>query len=685
MKFNLSRQWRALALGCAMLGTQASPAAMVSLGKTLGPIDPRIYGTNFTTEAALNTKSIRFGGNGVSRSNPLNGKYNNSFDWDFSNTGHVANEPGGLYAAQRAIGAEPLVQAQLLGYLAGDRSWGSVKVDPARFSADLVRDLNITKKLGIKYWALDNEADCWQGTHKDVWHHQLGYDEYLERYFKTAEAMKAVDPSIKLFGPVSANRYFYFQLNREEDKAKGPWIPYFLKRCREHDAKWGQRSVDYLDIHRYPDAGKDDAATLEVARDWWDPAYDKDPVIPTMKRWIDDYYPGTQLSISEYSLGYSRKIVPLIYIAQSMGTFGRLGVANANKWGVEQDEKLVFGLYANLFGDQALEASSDDKKLEVFASRGSRNGDICLVLINKDLKNSVALDLKPGERPEAQDAYVIQENAEKKPVLSHQAASAYSGRFNCPPLSITLLRLWLHPEKPRPDFKTPAAPPVDQAAEANKLKGGGYPFAKGSGYYFYHPSVISRDLAGRDSFLGSGDTGLDRGGARDQVPTKLGQDHGAQAPADALVFFDNSDRTSRWMEKTHDALLFDFKHRAGGWTDIRVAHDLQWLAQDIGPYVKSGGALVFYVKDIQGQGTPMTVYIENNKIPERILSLQSTDYVAGAPEGGWQRIRIPLKDFELEEQGIDLAHVRYVGFGNGLVDGHVLALVDDIMFVKGQR
>jgi hypothetical protein len=667
---------------------QAAEAPVVKLGKSLGKIDPRIYGTNFLMDPALKTKLVRFGGNGVSRYNSLNGKYNNSFDWDFSNTGMLSKEEDPPVGKLRAMGAEPLVQAPMLGYLAGDRTWGAVKVDPSRACAAMVRELNIVKKAGIKYWALDNEPDCWQGTHKDVFQHKLRYDEYMERYLKTAKAMKAVDPSILLYGPVSANKYFYDKLNDPEDqKEKGPWLPYFLKRAKEHDKKWGKRSVDYLDIHRYPDSGKDDKAMLDVSREWWDTTYGKDePILLEMKRWISENYPGTKLSISEYSCSYKRKLCQLVWLTQNLGLFGKYGVSSANKWGVEAEEKLVYGLYGNLFGDEAIDIKLPaGSPLEIYASRNSANGDVILVLINKDLEAAQNAVLSPDFKPIAQDAYTIQEDAAKKPVLSHSPKSKFTVTYSCPPLSITFLRLWKRDVAVRGDFTGPSPEPSREKEEAAKLEGGGYPFAEGSGYYLYHSSVITHDQHGFDSYQGGGDTGLVRGGARDQVATDLKENHEGTAPKDALVWFDNSNRTGSFMPKDRkDALVFDWKHANGGWVDLRLAHDLKWDPQDLAPFVKGNGSLVFYVKAIE-PGSDMTVYIENNLKPERTLSLQASDFTQGGAfvVGGWQEVRIPLSQFELPEQGIDLARVRYVGFGNAVKAGACKAMVDDIMFVMG--
>lgn len=78
--------------------------------------------------------------------------------------------------------------------------------------ADLVRYANVEKGYNFKYWELGNEIDlshgddlrlkCFGNTDKDFAAH-----EYAKRFVEYTQAMKTVDPSIKIMGPVPANYY----------------------------------------------------------------------------------------------------------------------------------------------------------------------------------------------------------------------------------------------------------------------------------------------------------------------------------------------------------------------------------------------------------------------------------------------------------------------------------------------
>src|SRR5436190_370453 len=85
--------------------------------------------------------------------------------------------------------------------------------------------------------------------------------------------------------------------------------PLWLDQVRKHDEQAGQRTLDVLDVHYYPQASgvfsaADDPQTrglrLRSTRALWDPTYTDEswigePVrlIPRLREWVDRYYPGT--------------------------------------------------------------------------------------------------------------------------------------------------------------------------------------------------------------------------------------------------------------------------------------------------------------------------------------------------------------------------------------------------------
>ncbi len=85
----------------------------------------------------------------------------------------------------KAVGAEPMVVVNILSYKYKDGpSYQQLKES----AVEWVKYANVTKKYGVKRWALGNEVD----HHKDL----IPLDEYKELYSDFAAAMKKVDPSI---------------------------------------------------------------------------------------------------------------------------------------------------------------------------------------------------------------------------------------------------------------------------------------------------------------------------------------------------------------------------------------------------------------------------------------------------------------------------------------------------------
>ena len=123
-----------------------------------------------------------------------------------------------------------------------------------------------------------------------------------------------------------------------------------------HDKTAGKRFLDYLDIHYYfaADTSANDAAAkalrLRLTRSWWDPTYvdeswigtstpqNSQPnativnLIPRMQALIAKYYPGTKLSVSEWSSTDDTDITGGLVTADSLGIFGRYKLDSATYW-----------------------------------------------------------------------------------------------------------------------------------------------------------------------------------------------------------------------------------------------------------------------------------------------------------------------------------------------------------------
>ena len=197
---------------------------------------------------------------------------------------------------------------------------------------------------GVPYYQLDNEPGGWSNTHRDVEPVQPDYDTIIGLGQQYAAMVKQTDPSAKVFGPV--------------DFTLGGWIgtpakqnglyagQYYLQKMAAYDAASHQRILDYFDEHYYG-GGSTDAAELASTRALWDSTFNSGSwveqyffngpmmLLPRFRSWIQTYYPGTKLSISEYSFASgTNPLVDSLTEADVLGIYGREGLDFANMWNV---------------------------------------------------------------------------------------------------------------------------------------------------------------------------------------------------------------------------------------------------------------------------------------------------------------------------------------------------------------
>lgn len=256
---------------------------------------------------------------------------------------------------------------------------------------------------GIPYYQLDNEPGGWSNTHRDVEPNQPDYDTIIALGQQYAAMVKQTDSSAKVFGPV--------------DFTLGGWIgapskqnnlyagQYYLQKMAAYDQTNHQRILDYFDEHYYG-GGSTDASELASTRALWDPTFNSGSwveqyyfdgpmmLLPRFQNWIQTYYPGTKLSISEYSFSSgTNPIVDALTEADVLGIYGREGLDFANMWSVPQPTDAVaysFRLYRNYdgaggqFGDSSVTSTSTDQgQLSVYGALRSSDGALTVIAINK--------------------------------------------------------------------------------------------------------------------------------------------------------------------------------------------------------------------------------------------------------------------------------------------------------------
>ncbi len=361
----------------------------------------------------------------------------------------------------------------------------SIAIDPTfiqNWIRFLVGHVGSASQGGVRYYNLDNEPMLWNSTHRDVHPNPVSYDELRDLTYKYAAAIKAVDPAAQTLGPVlwGWTAYFYSALdaaaggswwqNPPDRNAHGgvPFVEWYLQQMRAYEQQRGQRILDYLDLHYYPQASNvalspageasTQALRLRSVRSLWDPTYVdeswiNEPVrlIPRMREWVDKNYPGTKLAMTEYNWGALDDMNGALAQADVLGVFGREGLDLATLWAppaFDDPGAFAFRIYRNYdgagaqFGDVSVQAgSADQDKLAVYAAQRSSDAALTLVVVNKSGDNLSSSLVLSGFTPSAAARVYRYSAANLDTImrLPDQAVNAAGFTTTYPASSITLV------------------------------------------------------------------------------------------------------------------------------------------------------------------------------------------------------------------------------------------------------
>jgi len=275
------------------------------------PINPHIYGMNFTDEdvaEAVRLPVRRWGGNSTSRYNWEIDVHNTGSDWYYEN---IPNSPGavdGFVEQDQGTSTETILTMPLIGWtpkrrLANhpydcgfkvsmygpqdsvdpwDTDCGNGDLDgvPIVGNNPLDTSMVITESFvvawidhlsathgsaasgGVRFYNLDNEPMLWNSTHRDVHPSPVTYDEIRDRTYLYAAAVKAADPAAQTLGPVTWGWCAYLY-SASDGCSPGPdrlahgdvdFTVWYLAQMQAYEATHGVRLLDYLDLHYYPQA-----------------------------------------------------------------------------------------------------------------------------------------------------------------------------------------------------------------------------------------------------------------------------------------------------------------------------------------------------------------------------------------------------------------------------------------------
>jgi hypothetical protein len=530
------------------LSLAATVGVTVDVNTGRHPISSLIYGMAFAPPDYMTDLRLplnRWGGNDKSRYNWVQGNASNAArDWGFRNRfaadGTVSSRPSSaadrFVAANKAHGAATLLTVPTLGWVARDTDNAHASVDvpasggpglagaagpiagydpaenrrrtsvrsaarkatafvdaPALAGGTVYQDEWIAhlKKAfgdgahgGVRFLAMDNEPDLWETTHTDVHPARMGYDDVLHNFLDYAAAVKNVDSTVLVTGPVSWGwaGYNYSALDRggdnfhtAADRARHggqPFLLWFLTQVHAHDAKTGRRTLDVLDVHYYPQGeglypgqpGEEaDARRLRATRSLWDPSYTDESwigeplrLIPRLSEWIAAGYPGTRLGITEWNFGNDAQIDGGLAVADVLGIYGRENVYLANYWAYPPKNSpgyLAYKLYRSPdghgsgFGDMACAAASaDNNRLSCYAATDRRTGALTLMLINKMLKGTITAPLTlHGVSPNGA-VKIWRCDADNAKEIRAFSLRSLPVALTLPPQSMTLLRVRTRPD-----------------------------------------------------------------------------------------------------------------------------------------------------------------------------------------------------------------------------------------------
>jgi Glycoside hydrolase family 44 len=284
-----------------------------------------------------------------------------------------------------------------------------------------IRAKDQTRGRSVDSYILDNEPMLWNTTHRDVHPEPTTYDELLEKTIAYGSAIRRADAEAKIAGPAEWGWLGYHY--SAKDTAAGvflrpdrrqhgdvPLIPWYLRKLREHEQRTGTKVLDILDVHFYPmgdrvrsdDSGGTDPATsakrIRSTRSLWDPSYrdeswinERMRVLPLLRQWIADNYPGLGISIGEWDFGAGTHMSGGLAMAEVLGRFGVQGVTSAYHWGSPAEKTpgfWAFRAFRNFdgeggrFQDWSLPVKSEGTLVSLFASRDEKRRQLVAVLLN---------------------------------------------------------------------------------------------------------------------------------------------------------------------------------------------------------------------------------------------------------------------------------------------------------------
>lgn len=420
----------------------------VNCASNIGPVNPYVWGVDGPDKYiwyAGNTnleQDIKNAGIKLVRIDPIQNCLYNGYDpypatndWDFTQLDEIL---GTIFAS----GAQPVFTiCDFPGGVShstnssGDISnadWNAYAV----FMSGVVNHYNVQRALGtnnaVHYWEMWNEPEIEpDGTFAS----ESDYGEFVQT---VGNAMKAVDPTIKLIGPVADFTDF----------SPSGWIAYTAQNL--------STQIDILCWHDY---GPSASGTSDSTYMGWTPLNYQTNMETVLSGGPGRIFvgPGGKLypgAITEYNMSYADNgaTFDLMYHNQFDATFAASAIVNAMKGNAdifsfynlaEAGNNLLgllnnttfapytpyytYYLFGNYFGNQLIGSSGGASTLECIASKNTAAGSYTVMVVNKDTTNmTYDVNINLENIPSTNGLVLIHEvNATNTPV-SYLGVSTYT-------------------------------------------------------------------------------------------------------------------------------------------------------------------------------------------------------------------------------------------------------------------
>ena len=350
---------------------------------SLGPISPLIYGSNYGPWLVV------------------------SFDMlpaAYESGVTILRFPAGSWGDQNDVKTYQIDQFMDFARKLGADAIFSVRLlnGTPEQAAEMVRYTNIEKGYNVQYWNIGNEPTLYNGVMQNRGE-TYDVNRFNQEWRTFAEAMKAVDPTIKLVGP---------EINQlSHDITPGAttnygewdesWMVEFLKANGD--------LVNVVSFHRYPYpssriSGAPSMDELRLNAQEWDRIF-------IHARELIREHTGRDLPIavtefnSAYDKSFGGETTPdshfnAIWMADVLGSMIKNGVFMANQWALTAKAGYgglglvgqfdVFPSYYTYqmykkFGNELIYCSSDDPDLSIYAAR-REDGALTVMVINLSLE-----------------------------------------------------------------------------------------------------------------------------------------------------------------------------------------------------------------------------------------------------------------------------------------------------------